>query len=208
MIQKIKTVSLYHKYHLDKEHTSIGLFRKLEEVFNIDRVLYPGSHVHITPSLVFPNVVYADSFRNTYKFFEDVETKKYINQNKEYAEGSSFYFFQQDYNKPFAGLNDDFDLIISQYAGFVGQATKRYLKKRGLLVCNNSYGDASMASIDTDYKLVGVYRKKSDIHCSISFDNLEMELLPLFGQKLRPILKLNRLELWQEKNDNLAESLN
>ena len=27
-------------------------------------------------------------------------------------------------------------------------------------------------------------------------------------QKLRPILKLNTLELWQEKNDNLAKSLN
>ena len=27
-------------------------------------------------------------------------------------------------------------------------------------------------------------------------------------QNLRPILKLNRLELWQEKNDNLVKNLN
>ncbi len=37
------------------------------------------------------------------------------------------------------------DLIISQYAGFVGQETKRYLKEGGILLCNDSHGDATLA---------------------------------------------------------------
>jgi hypothetical protein len=35
------------------------------------------------------------------------------------------------------------DLIISQYAGFVGQATKKYLNTGGILLCNdNPYSEA------------------------------------------------------------------
>lgn len=48
------------------------------------------------------------------------------------------------------------DLIISQYAGFVGQATKVYLKKGGILLCNDSHGDATLAYCDSDYEFVGV----------------------------------------------------
>src|SRR5690606_24148790 len=139
--------ALYKKYHIDKDYTSIGLFRALADRFDIEQVFYPGSHVHITPSLVFPHVTYVDSFRNTYQFFEEEETINFIKKNKEYAEDPVIRFYQQDYNKPFADLGEEFDLVISQYAGFVGQAAKPYLRKGGLLVCNNSHGDASMASL-------------------------------------------------------------
>lgn len=172
---------LYKKCHVNKEYTSIGLFRELNKKFTIDNVLYPGSHVHIAPSLIFPNVTYADSFRNTYKFFEDMETIDFIKKNKEYPEDSVIRYYQQDYNKPFKDMGTEFDLLISQYAGFVGQAVKSYLKKGGLLVCNNSHGDASMASIDSDYKLIAVYRRKSDEQFSISDKNLEVYLIPKSG---------------------------
>lgn len=60
----MRVPELYKKYHIDKQYTSVGLFRELKIKFDIDRVFYPGSHVHITPSLIFANVTNADSFRN------------------------------------------------------------------------------------------------------------------------------------------------
>ena len=177
----MKIPKLYKKYHVDKDYTSIGLFRALNEKFNIEKVFYPGSHVHIAPSLIFPNVTYADSFRNTFKFFEDTETIDFIKKNKEYLEEPIMTFYQQDYNKSFKELNKDFDLVISQYAGFVGQAAKPYLKKDGLLACNNSHGDASMASLDADFELVAVYRRKTDDQFTISEKKLEDYLIPKDG---------------------------
>ncbi len=171
----------YKKYHVDKDYTSIGLFRALNKRFAIEKVFYPGSHVHITPSLIFSHVTYADSFRNTYQFFENAETIDFIKKNKEYSEEPFIRFYQQDYNKRFQDLNKEFDLLISQYAGFVGQATKRYLKKGGLLVCNNSHGDASMASLDPDFELIAVYRRNTDDKFSISDKNLDEYLKPKNG---------------------------
>ena len=179
----MKIPELYKKHHVDKDYTSIGLFRELNEKFNIEKVFYPGSHVHIAPSLIFSMVTYADSFRNTHKFFEDKETIDFIKINKEYTEEPIIRFYQQDYNKPFRELDNDFDLVISQYAGFVGQAAKQYLKKGGLLVCNNSHGDASMASLDPDFELIAVYRRKTDDKFSISDRNLEGYLKPKNGIK-------------------------
>lgn len=173
--------ALYKKYNVDKDYTSIGLFRELNKKFDINKVFYPGSYVHITPSLIFSNVTYADSFRNTFKFYEDADTMKFIEKNKEYSEDPIVRFYQQDYNKPFKELEKEFDLIISQYAGFVGQGAKPYLKKGGLLVCNNSHGDASMASLDSEYKLVAVYNRRSDDKFSISDKNLKGYLIPKKG---------------------------
>lgn len=162
----MRTPILYTKHHVDKDYTSIGLFRAINEKYNIEQVFYPGSYVHITPSLVFPNVTYADSFRNTYNFFENKETIDFITKNKEYSEAPNIHFFQQDYNNPFQKFKKEFDLVISQYAGFVGQAAKPYLKKGGILVCNISHGDAYMSSIDPDYKLLQ-YTEEKQITISV-----------------------------------------
>lgn len=179
----MKIPVLYKKYHVDKEHTSIGLFRVIKDYFDIKNVFYPGSHVHITPSLIFSDVTYADSFRNTHKFFEEKDTDEFIRNEKEYPEETNFRFYQQDYNKPFEELEKEFDMVISQYAGFVGQATKPYLKKGGILVCNNSHGDASMASLDKDYKLIAVYRRYADDKFTISSKNLDEYLKPKSGNQ-------------------------
>jgi len=172
---------LYKKYHIDKDHTSIGLFRELNRRFKVEKVFYPGSHVHITPSLIFPDVTYADSFRDTYKFFEDKNTIEFIKEAKDYSVEPIIRFYQQNYNQPFQELGKEFDLVISQYAGFVGQAAKPYLKKGGLLVCNNSHGDASMASVDSDFELAAVYRRNIDDKFTISNKNMEEYMKPKSG---------------------------
>ena len=171
-------LELYKKNHEKKEYTSIGLFREIKKKFNPTRVLYPGSHVHITPSLVFPDVTYIDSFRNTYKFFESEDVKEFIKKNQEYPGEAKFKFYQQSFFSDFPEELESFDVVISQYSGLIGQAVKKYIKKGGILVCNNSHADASMASIDKDYELVGVYNRVTDEKFRISDKNLDKYLIP------------------------------
>jgi len=171
-------IELYEKYHIKKDHTMIGLFREIKRQFPHDRVLYPGSYVHITPSLIFPDVVYIDSFRDLTPFFNGEDVKEYIMNNKEYPEEPRITFYHQDYYKDIPEGPGSFDMIFSLYAGFVGQATKKYLKNGGILVCNNSHGDASMASIDSDYNLIGVYNRISDDKFSVSSQGLSGYMIP------------------------------
>ncbi len=172
---------LYKKFHIDKRYTSIGLFRELGKKFDIQKVFYPGSYVHITPSLVFPHVTYADSFGKTDQFFADSKTIEYIRAHKEYPASPVIRYYHQDYRDPFESLGREFDLVISQYAGFVGAGVKSYLKKHGVVACNNSHGDASMLSLDPDFRLAAVYRRKTDDAFTISDKNLGEYLVPKKG---------------------------
>jgi len=108
-------LELYLKNNVNKQYTSIGLFREVQKKYSPEKVLYPWCYVHITPSLIFPYVVYVDSFRNTYKFYDDNEVHNFIEKNKEYSKKSMYPFHQQDYNKNIPGEFESFDMIISQY---------------------------------------------------------------------------------------------
>jgi hypothetical protein len=131
------------------------LYSMVAKKFGIMRALYPGSHIDISPSLVIPEVIYIDSFKGAIKFFEKIELiQDYINNNKEYQEDCSIVFYGNNYEE---NLNmKKVDLIISQYAGFVGQTTKMYLKEDGILLCNDSHGDATLAFFDDDFEFIGV----------------------------------------------------
>lgn len=166
------------KNNVDKEYTSIGLFREIKKKYSPKKILYPGSYVHITPSLVFADVTYVDSFRGTNKFFESEEVTEFVKENKEYEENPKFTYHHQNYHKDLPEKLKSFDVVISQYGGFVGQATKKYLKKGGIFVCNNSHGDASLASIDEEFELITVYNRKSDEKFTISEKNLQEYLIP------------------------------
>ena len=171
-------LNLYEKHHSKKEYTSIGLFREIKKRFNPDRVLYPGCYVHITPSFVLSDVAYVDSFRDTQKFYDSSEVKEFIETNKEYQEKTNLKFYHQDYTKNISEDLESFDVVISQYGGLVGKAVKKYLKKGGILVCNDSHGDASMTSMDLDYELIAVYNRKSDEIFNISSKNLKEYFIP------------------------------
>ena len=51
----------YDKYFTSRQFERMGLFELLKNNYDIKKALYFGSHIHITPSLVFPDVVYVDS---------------------------------------------------------------------------------------------------------------------------------------------------
>ncbi|MDH8678160.1 hypothetical protein QE109_08375 [Fusibacter bizertensis] len=131
------------------------LYKSVTDTFEIQRALYPGSHVDIMPSFVIPSVIYMDSFKGTIEFFKKMEIiRGYVETNKAYYKDLEITFIEGDYNLKYD--IQPVDLIISQFAGFVGQATKAYLKVGGILLCNDSHGDATLAYCDSDYEFVGV----------------------------------------------------
>lgn len=146
----------------DKIGDRKDLYESVARKYDVKRVLYPGSHIDIAPSLVMPHAIYVDNFKGAIKFFRKIELiQEYINQNKEYDGPCDIVFLGQDYTEDLD--IEPVDLIISQYAGFVGQATKKYLKTGGILLCNDSHGDATLARYDDDFEFNGVIGKNNKI---------------------------------------------
>ena len=135
------------------------LYQAIVEYFHIERVLYPGSHIDIAPSFFIPDVTYVDSYKGTISFFKDLEhVKALIEKHKVYKTHSKINFLGQDYHDD---LNiDKVDLVISKYAGFVSKAVKKHLKTDGILLANDSHGDATLAYLDDDFEFIGVIDEK------------------------------------------------
>jgi hypothetical protein len=170
-------VQLYRKFYIEREHEQIDLYSALNREFDIKRVVYPGSFVQMSPSFVFPDVVYIDSDENAKIFFNDPQLKDFIKQRKEYPQAAQLIYYCRDYRKPVKELINQFDLMISQAAGFIAEPCKPYLKSGGMLLVNNSHGDAGKASIDQDYQSIGVFHKSRSKY-TFSNKSLEQYFIP------------------------------
>ncbi|WP_381415247.1 hypothetical protein NPX79_00880 [Spiroplasma endosymbiont of Anurida maritima] len=132
-----------------------SIYEKVVDKYNIKTAIYPGSHIDISPSFIIPNVTYVDNFKGTIKFFKNIDKIiNYVEENKEYQDTVKVSFIGENYKN--LNHTEKVDLIISQYAGFVGQDTKHLLKVGGILFANDSHGDATLAFLDSDYELIGV----------------------------------------------------
>jgi hypothetical protein len=136
-------LKLYNEYFVERDFERLDLFQLLAEKYGIKSALYPGSFVHITPSFVYPVTTYVDTDKRAKTFFDDVSVRDFVAKRKTYAEEAKITFYPQDYRTQINEIVERFDLLISQYAGFVSQYCKRYLKIGGVLLVNNSHGDAS-----------------------------------------------------------------
>lgn len=150
------TPNLYQHFHVAKGDERLGLFRLLAKHYIIDRALYPGCFVHVTPSFVFPSVVYVEIDKRAKKFFADPSVYDFIAKHKIYPQAANVRFHPADYMAGFPEPDASFGLVISQYAGFVSHYCQRYLQVGGLLLANDSHGDASLAAIDPAYELLAV----------------------------------------------------
>lgn len=160
-------MTAYYEY-MNKIGDRTKLYSNVAKTFQVSKALYPGSHIDITPSLFIPCVTYVDSFRDAILFFNQFsEVQALIHKRKNYNTDPEIRFLGMDYHLE---LNvPQVDLLISQYAGFIGQATKKYLKHGGILLCNDSHGDATLAYLDADYEFIAVVNDSNDIE----FENLE-----------------------------------
>jgi hypothetical protein len=170
-------LDLYKKYFQDRQFERLDLFQIIAARFNMQRVLYPGSFVHITPSFVFPDVVYVDNDKQAKQFFNEPEIYEFITQKKQYPQPAQVQFQFADYRNDIEHPVSGFDLLISQYAGFVGLHCKPYLKAGGFLLANNSHGDAGLAAIDEDYQLIAVFSLRNGKHKMIE-KNLDEYFVP------------------------------
>ncbi len=153
---------LYDKFFVQKQDERRILFRKLADKYRIKKAIYPGSFVHITPSLFIPEMTYIDKDKRLPKFFSDSNTHAYINNHKTYDEPAKIHWYMDDFstfNEPKEG---QFDMMFSFYSGFISQHCKQLLKQGGLLVANNSHGDTSLAIADSDYETIAIILRDGD----------------------------------------------
>jgi len=174
-------LALYKQYYVERDFDRLDLFEQLAMQHDIKRVLYPGSYVHITPSFVYPTAVYVDNDKKAKKFFADTTFLDFIAEHKQYAEDATVTFYGQSYTEDFGEEHESFDLLISQYAGFISLHCKAYLKIGGILLVNNSHGDASMASLDDQFELDAIVLRRNGKH-RLQRNNLEDYLTPKTDQ--------------------------
>jgi hypothetical protein len=167
----------YQKYYIDRDYEQLDLFRLLRDQYDISSAVYPGSYIQISPSLIYPTVVYIDSDKNAIRFFKSEALGELVEERKEYPEDPEIHFHGMDYRNLIDGYQARFDLLISQYAGFISGVCKPYLKQGGFLLVNNSHGDAGMASIDRDYQLIATLHRREGKY-RLSTASLEDYFIP------------------------------
>ena len=93
----------------------------------------------------------------------------------------SFRFHHLDYSTDLPIGDGTIDVLVSLYAGFITESCTRYLTPGGLILVNNSHGDASMATLDDDNELVAAVQSR-DGDYRIDTTNLADYLKPKRGQ--------------------------
>ena len=168
---------LYHKYHASRQDERLGMFVRVAEHGSIQKVLYPGCFVHITPSFVYPQVTYVDTEQRARKFFASEAALDLVQKRKQYASTPLWQFHHQDYRKPRSEADESFDLLVSQYAGFISEHCKRYLRVGGWLLANNSHGDAGLAHLDKDFVCVAAVKRRGE-RFTLTTEQLETYFVP------------------------------
>ena len=133
------------------------VFRKVRDRFQVQRALYPGSYLHITPSLCFPYVCYVDSLAGIADALASTDLQRYVAEHRDYPEAPEIWCYQQDYRTFTSEPEASFDLLISLNAGLISQACKHFLAPDGLLLVNDEHYDARRAFVDPDYLLIAVF---------------------------------------------------
>ena len=170
-------LQLYQEFYVDRDYEGLDLFRLLRDRYGVQSALYPGSFLHLTPSFVCPVTAYVDSDWQAKRAFGDPELLKLIAARKEYDLEAEVAFYGSDYTTDFGAQDEAFDLLISQYAGLVSRHCKRYLRIGGLLLANNSHGDAGIAALDPDYQLAAVVHRRQGRY-RVSEKNLDAYFVP------------------------------
>ena len=139
-------------------HDLIGVFRAVCDLIGVQRVVYPGSYVHLTPSLVFPRVCYLDSVKGFGAAMQSDDLVPWLDAHKEYAEPVELTAIETAYNRIPSRLLARFGLMVSLNAGAISQDCKPLLAPGAHVVANDGHYDAARARVDADYTLVAAFR--------------------------------------------------
>ena len=172
-----EAVKLYTEQYIATGFERRELFELLDSSFSIDTCLYPGCFIHCTPSFFFRECAYVDTDKRAVRFFKSSAVRAFIEANSVRDVPMVLRFHHADYDTRIPEPDASFDLILSLYAGFISPPCTRYLKPGGVLVANNSHGDASMATLDSRLRLVGVVHARNNRH-SLETDSLDRYMIP------------------------------
>jgi len=106
-----------------------------------------------------------------------------VRRRRRYPEEPDIVFRHADYAGRFGERSRSFDLLISQWAGPVGQRCRRYLRPGGILLANDSHGDAGLANLDPAYRLVAVVNRPGRRH-RLSDEELDSYFIQRGGRRL------------------------
>ncbi len=156
MNQKTVYANLYSDIGFDRK----GLFELISKEYHSRNVLYPGCSMHVTPSFVFPNVVYVDKSKEAKDFFaDDQAVRELITDNMTYKTSPYYRFLPCDYASGNLELKDmSFDLLISLYAENIIKYCKRYVRNKSILISNNFHDEAMEAFKYEELLLIGYIR--------------------------------------------------
>jgi len=180
----LSTAQQYRQYFHNGDRREI--FKLLVEKYGVQSALYPGSCIDIAPSFYIPITVYIDFDEKTNNFFKANDFMDFISKNRAYTQTPIIRYYYSDYNLDFGEIIEDFDLLISLYAGFVSESCKKYLKKNGILLANNSHGDAGLAYLDDDFEFIAVIYKNNSQY-RLTNKNLDKYFIPK-----KPELKITK----------------
>ena len=144
----------YREMRHSHDHDLLGVFRAVRDLIGVQRVVYPGSYVHLTPSLVFPRVCYVDSVKGFGAAMQSLDLPAWLDAHKEYAEQVEVTAVEAAYDRIPSTLLAGFGLMISLNAGSVSEECKPLLAASAHLLANDGHYDAARAHVDADYTLV------------------------------------------------------
>lgn len=134
-----------------------GLFAAVADMVPVERALYPGSYVDLSPSTAIASVTYVDTDARAGRFFaDDSLVRAELAGRTRPGAGDEVRFLAADYTEPLDVTEGSMDLLISLFTGPMWEHARRYLRPGGWLLANTSHGDASLAALDPSLRLVGV----------------------------------------------------
>ena len=136
-------------------------------------------------------MIFNDVYEKLESYYNSQEIEEYINKRRISSKKVNYEYIKGDYNTSLPIPKNYFDLLISQYAGFIAQPCAKYLKKGGILVANDSHGDASMVNLLPEYKLIAIIKRRGK-KFSHSQRNLESYFIPKKKQEIS-IEKIKKL---------------
>jgi hypothetical protein len=164
-MKNIGRSSSYDRFYTAMNFERAGLFKLLKEQYNCGTVLYPGCSIHITPSFYFQHVVYVDISVEAKSFFADNQNVlSIVNSNKKYKQSAYIQFIQGDYTKELPLRENNYDLLLSIYAGGITRDCNKYVRSGGIIVSNNHQNDAKQALEDPSVRLEALIRRRGETY--------------------------------------------
>lgn len=155
-----------------------GLFAALADCCPVERVLYPGSYVDLSPSTAFRSVTYVDTDARAARFFADADlVRAELAGRTRPGAGTEVRFLAADYQAPLDVPEESVDLVISLFTGPMWEHARGYLRHGGWLLANTSHGDASLAALDPSLRLTAVVHHRGG-HYRLVADRLDEYLIP------------------------------